>query len=227
MAEDQEVRFITSKECALKLRITIDRVFALIKIGKLQAIRTGRSASRRGIRAAWRIVDPGDKFIEYLEQLDHHLEHVPLLSTAEAAVVIGTSKGCVQGLVNTKRLIPARRGSKAVKGSTERSATKLFTIDEIRRFLLKQQKRKYHTHRVEIQRLIEFAKITINESLHGDAQKVQARDELNREIDQMLKLPEPHRRLSLVDLWEKLDKVEYIAGLVKEKQQDPSPGPTA
>ena len=98
---------------------------------------------------------------------------------------------------------------------------KLFTIAEVRRYLWwreKSKRRKLGTRVIKLQRVVAWAKTVLEHELHSDAERVQARDELNYEIDAILAMPEPQRTLSLVDLWEKLDKVEYIAGLVQQNR---------
>ena len=192
-------------ETELNLRLSWNEVVRLLKEGKLLGMKVGRGRGR------WRIADPGPKFAQMLKEREEHIVHVPLLTTAEAAEIIGITVGSLQMAVKERRLAPAE----SVNGKP-----KMFTVAEVRRYLWKKEKRNRARRKtIRIERVIQWAKILLDEQRKGSSEELVVRDELNTLIQDILQLQEPQRTSSLVDLWNKFETVGYLASLAVESPE--------
>lgn len=189
----EEVRFLTLTELCFKLRISDDCARGLLAEKRLTGMRL-----RNG---EWRIVDPGQRFERYIQEMDEHLVHVPLLSSQEVATILGKHPVYVRALVKQKKLIPATQEGKR--------RLNRFTVAEVRRFLISRQKIKHHQGCcVKIELLIQWAKQFLEQP---NAESVPATvDEIDQMVTQILKLREPDRSRSLQALFLKLDKTDQI-----------------
>lgn len=193
-----EQQFLTVSEAAIKFKLTEKVVRFMLKDGRLTGfkVRTGE----------WRIVDPGPIFQKYLDELPEHLVHVPLLSSREAAAVLGITHVNLRQFVFHGKLKPAQK----VKGKNWIQRN-MFTVGELRRFLWKKEKRdRRGTRQVMIAQLIRWAKDLLDKERAQTAAPIVAEDKLYLEIQEIMKLPELQRIQSLRELWEKLDVVAHI-----------------
>jgi len=176
----------------------------MMESGVLQGFKVGRNAGK----GEWRIVDIGQRFEEYLESLENHLAHVPLLSTAEVAEVTGYSILYIQQLVKLKKIKPTRG---FIKWHTGGSQQKMFTVAEVRKYLWAREKRQRQGRRiVKIERIVRWASTLMDEERKNTIAGTQVIDEIGEELEAILSLPNPERTHSLQELWWKLDGVSLM-----------------
>lgn len=217
MDQEKPQRFLTVEEFSIKYRISREAIMKFLHQGKLVGVKFP------GHRMQWRLLDPGQKFEDYLQSLDERLAHIPLLTTQEVAALAGIQTRTVFRLIQHGKLTPAH------KVRIGPSMVSMFTVANVRNYLWKRSGygkpkgqggflKTIPRRTVHIERIIAWAKILTDQSLAKSQIRSLALDEMDQEINEILKLPEPARSHSLNDLWKKVDKVQYIAKMVRESQ---------
>ncbi len=192
-----EPRFITVEEFCIKFRTTRETIHKMMKDGRVQGIYVGRHANRGRLM----LVDPGQRFARYLEELDERLAHVPLINTREAAELIGIHQVHLRTQLCKGKIKAQRQNGKEC----------LFTVAEVRRYISKQEKLKRPGRRiVKLETVLRWARDLVDKHRRETNQGVMAEDELVQTVDEIMALPEPRRTVSLTEFLGKLDRVEMI-----------------
>ncbi len=149
-----------------------------------------RDPRSRGKWGAWRILDPGARFARYLKESEQHLEHIPLLSTAEE--VLGVRPGTIRQL--------KKRGQ--LQGQATPNET-LYTAQELRRFLLSRESR------AEGQKLYSPTLGRWARALIAQDVSIQA-EVLDKLLKEAVGLEEPLKSKYVVKMWEYFDAVNSL-----------------
>ncbi len=209
-------RWLTIFDVCAELRLSRRAVLNMLRHRQLVGYRLPRSG--RNSWGEWRILDPSAAFARYVSESRRHIEHVPLLSTQETAELLSVSPAAIRQL--------KRRG--CLHGTKVGTAT-LYSAAEIRRFLLRREKRsRQGKRRVYSPILATWAR--------GLAQRdenvgVQVLDSL---LHQAIAIPEPAKSRYVTEIWEHFDAInslvrsartgEDIGSAVKKaKPKDPVP----
>jgi hypothetical protein len=203
-------RWRTLFEVCEELRLGPRPVRRLIRRGQLVGYRLPRSG--RNQWGQWRILDPGAKFARYVDEVNRHVEHVPLLSGREVAEVLGVTPNAVRQLKRRRRL----RGTKVGMNT-------LYTAGEVRRFLFKRERiSRQGARKVYSPILATWARGLVKQD---EQVGVQVLDSLLRAA---VPIPEPARSQYIVEVWDHFDAInsllrsartgEDIASAVKKAQ---------
>lgn len=208
-----EVKYLSLSELCFKLKISDSTAKSMLKDGRLTGIKVGKRN-----RGEYRIVDPGPKFEAYLRSLEERTLHLPLLSAHEAAEVVGTSYYYLHQLIKKGQIKPMARVGKL--------RVHLFTVAEIRRYLMAKQKlARPRKKLVRLERLIQWAKQILAQQ-NGETVSTAALDEMAVEVDRILKLPEPVRSQSLQALFLQLDRAQLMVQASTHKPESGSSQPS-
>lgn len=192
-----EVKFLTLQELCIKLRVSESAARRMLKDGKLVGIKLANGE--------WRICDPGQRFEQYLHELNEHLLHVPTLNVREAAELIGCTHLHVYKLVKRKKLVPGLREGKRRE--------MFFTVAEVRRHLQEKQKlARPSLVTVQMRELIEWSHRLLKKDDAENAENARrpVDDRLEKLVDKIFSLPEPQRTSSLLELFRKLEKARVV-----------------
>jgi hypothetical protein len=177
-------RWLRFEETCFELRLGPRAVQKMLKSGVLVGYRVPRWRKHRDRllpRGKWRILDPGHKFAQYLEESHRHIEHVPLLSGREVAEVVGVTPAAIRQLKKRKQLC-----------GTTVNHQMLYTAGEIRRFLLR---REGHGRQSYSPILVRWLRGLVARDEHVT---VQVLDEM---LSQVAAIPEPEKSRYLIELW--------------------------
>jgi hypothetical protein len=186
-------RWLDFDEACLELRVGPRALQKMLNHGVLVGYRVPvwrRGHNRMGPWGRWRILDPGHKFAQYIDESRRHVEHVPLLSGREVGHVLGVSPAAIRQLKKRKRLC----------GTTVNHQT-LYTAAEIRRFLLRREGHGRQSYSPILTRWLRGL-------VAQDKQvTVQVLDEM---LSQVAAIPEPEKSRYLVELWWHFDMVNDL-----------------
>ena len=138
----------------------------------------------------WRILDPGHKFAKYLDESRRHIQHVPLLSNREVAEIVGLTPSAIRQLKKRKGL----------SGITVNHQT-LYTAGEIRRFLLRREKRGRESYSPILVRWLQGL------AAQDEHVTVRVFDEM---LSQVVAIPEPEKSIYLTQLWWHFDMINDL-----------------
>jgi hypothetical protein len=141
-------------------------------------------------RGKWRILDPGHKFAQYLDESHRHIEHVPLLAGREVAEVVGVTPAAIRQLKKRKRLC----------GNIVNHQT-FYAAAEIRRLLLRREGRGRQSYSPI---LVRWLRGLVAQDVHVT---VQVLDEM---LSQVVAIPEPEKSRYLIELWWHFDMVNDL-----------------
>jgi|HubBroStandDraft_6_1064221.scaffolds.fasta_scaffold03969_5 hypothetical protein len=188
-------RWLSFDETCIELRLGEKAVRNMLRSGQLvgyQVTLRRQDPKSRGKMGAWRILDPGAKFARYLKESERHLEHVPLLSGREVALVLGLKSGTIRQLKKRGRL----QGEATTNGT-------LYTVDELRRLLLRRES-KAEGRKVYSPTLGRWAQGLVAQDATVQAEVL---DEL---LKQAIGAAEPLKSKYVVEIWGHFDAVDSM-----------------
>jgi hypothetical protein len=195
-------RWLNFDETCMELRLGGKAVRSMLNRGILVGYQVPRSRGDNRAKSkmgAWRILNPGEKFVRYLHESNRRLEHVPLFSGTEVAEILGVKPGTIRQL--------KRRG--LLKGEASDGRT-LYSVRELRRFLRRRElKSQKAGRRLYSPILIHWAR-----GLVQNDSSVQARA-LNDLLNEAVPLPGSIKSHYVVKLWEHFDAVNALLQAVK------------
>jgi len=181
-------------EVCVEFRLSEREVRKLLRSGQLVGYKLPVRGRRR--QGHWRILDPGEKFAQYLLQSRRHIEHIPLASSQEFAEVLGVKRSTIRQW--------KRRGR--VSGEIIGSQT-LYSVSEVRRVLFWKN---LMSNRGYSPILVAW----LTGIVEGD-QRIGG-DILDKLLRQALPLPEPERSKYVTELWNLFDQVNRILKYARE-----------
>lgn len=208
-------RWLTFEDLCSELHLKPYQVRKLVKTGKVVGLCYGNP---RRIQSDWRFLDPAPKYKKALELQQQILAHslsidlgeVPLLSTADFAQLCGFTQTRVRGLINRKVLTPYKVGRYS-----------FFTANQLRDFLNRRQGRSNRYRRPSMARLLEWCgKYAAAGSEHYLSRAaIRKDDELEGEIQGILRLKEPQRTIAMKTFWRRYELAKEAARLIAAPSQ--------
>jgi excisionase family DNA binding protein len=185
-------RWLTLFDVCAELRLGRSAVLGMLRHRQLVGFRLPRCG--RSKWGEWRILDPSAALARYVSESQRHIEHVPLLSTQEAAELLSVSPGAIRQLKRRGRLHGTKIGT----------AT-LYAPAEIRRFLFWRERRSRQGKRKMYSAiLVAWARGLAKQDEHVS---VQVLDSLLR---QAVAIPEPAKSQYIVEVWDHFDAINSL-----------------
>lgn len=185
-------RWLTLFDVCAELRLGARAVRGMIRRGQLFGYRLPRRGKNKS--GEWRILDPSAEFARHIAESRRHLEHVPLLSTAEVAELLAVTPGAVRQLKRRRRL----QGTKV-------GITTFYTVAEIRGFLFRRERRIRRGKRTMYSPILAtWARgLAEQDELVG----VQVLDSL---LSQAVAIPGPTKSQYIVEVWAHFDAINSL-----------------
>jgi hypothetical protein len=195
-------RWLTFEELCDELRLKPFQVRRLIKNGKVVGICHGKNPRR--LETDWRYLDPTPKYKRALSLLEHmtsntleiDLGEFPVIGSAEFAELCGFSQDRVRGLIHRKVLKPYKVGKYS-----------LFTPQQLRDFLRRREGSINRYKRPSMATLLDWCMRYAqgDRARYITRDQVRRDDELEGEIRQILRLPEPERSRAMRTFWRRYE----------------------
>lgn len=179
-------RYLTAEECAEELRVSKPVILKLLKKGQLAGIEI--------TPGHWRILDPAPKLREKL--LSDPLELFPFISRFEVAEVLDMTPNNVKWYVDIKKANPVW----VENGPHYRCFTPL----EVRKFAAYREKLRGPKKLIYSTQIAKWLRGYLARDADASAEAIQAM------LDQAVKLPEPKRSQTVVEIWGLIDKLNEI-----------------
>jgi hypothetical protein len=201
--------WITFNELCLTLRITPYQAIRLIKADKVKYIAWGRS-----YRTQHRFIDPGDDALLHMEAtgtIEFDLSAFPFISAAEFAEIAGVSQNRIRRLVLLGHVKPKKMGG-----------VNVFTPKQVRNILLKRERRTPLDRKPLVRDIVRwFLQYYEQEYRHSLSQaQVREDDELERQLNRMMKLPHAQRSRTMRQFWQRVELARKVADAINEKGSD-------
>jgi len=194
-------RWLTLFDVCAEMRLGRRAVLNMLRHRQLVGYRLPRCGRNKW--GEWRILEPSAAFARYVSESRRHIEHVPLLSTAEVAEMLAVTPGAVRQLKRRRRL----QGTKV-------GMTTFYTVAEIRGFLFRRERRRRQGRRRVYSPILATWARGLAEQDKGVG--VQVLDSLLR---QSVAISEPEKSQYVVEVWEHFDAINSLLRSAKAGEE--------
>lgn len=208
-------RWLTMEEICEELRLTPATVWGLVRRHKI----VGLTSKNRMHSRNWRFLDPSPEYKkalytqETILSFSHSIDlmRFPVIATAELAEIAGIKPSTLRNFIQDGTLKPSRVGRYAV-----------FTIEQVREFLLSRERREPRDRRVRSEMLIRWAlkQLAGNREPTMSEEEVQRDDELEGALRRIMRQREPARSLHLKEFWRRFELVQAAVRVTREGFQE-------